>query len=274
VTEPTTEDSESIQDKLASDAGRGLSRRSAVVGGLAIAATAAAVFVSRPNVAFAYSGGNGDIDPASLTEIHYPGVSPMSPSMNPMRLEPNCAVAFMALLTAFHEQTGDYLPVDEGYRDLATQALYGPTGTSNHGWGKAVDFYRAQTSVGTSNYAWLTAHAAEFGFTVLQQPFEPWHWNYSGTYTPPVTVPTAPPRRREEEESMYSIVSTVEGTVYIVGMKGKKEAIQTPAHVVLLLRNKYGKLDANNQPKDKFEMDTMYTSEVDIINFYLSKVNA
>ncbi|CAD6005247.1 protein of unknown function [Agreia sp. COWG] len=134
---------------------------------------------------------NGRIPLDALTVIEYPGVNPVGRSMNPMRLEPGCAIAFMALLTRYREDTGSYLPVDEGYRDWDTQNYYyengiggaGPPGNSNHGWGKAVDFYQNRVTEGSNYYNWLAANASTFGFTVLRTPPEAWHWNYSGTYT-------------------------------------------------------------------------------------------
>lgn len=143
---------------------------------------------------------NGEIPLDELTVIDYPGVEPTGPSLNPMRLKPDAAVAFYALLDAYHSETGDYLHVDEGYRDLATQwywwnhsapgnASY--PGTSNHGWGAAVDFYQNDVSYGNDKWSWLANNAATFGFTPLAS--EAWHWNYSGDYVPPTPPAPIPP---------------------------------------------------------------------------------
>jgi hypothetical protein len=264
----------------------GLSRRTVLSGGVALTIMTAVSSLTPADRARAATGpwggySNGQIPEDALMHVDYPGVNPNPPSNPRLLMKPDAGVALLALVTAFTDETGGHLPVDEGYRSLALQQhywdLYGPPragvpGTSNHGWGQAVDFWNPPVSEGHSELAWLRSNAARFGYTELSG--EPWHWNYSGTYTPPITIPIAPPRRREEEESMYSIVETVEGAIYIVGRSGKREQIQTPAHVLLLLRNKYGRLDSNNQPKDKFEMDRMYTSELDTIAYYLNKVNA
>ncbi len=50
-------------------------------------------------------------------------------------------------------------------------------GTSNHGWGAAVDLV---VKYGDKAHTWLTKHASEFGFS---NPFknprtEPWHWEH------------------------------------------------------------------------------------------------
>jgi D-alanyl-D-alanine carboxypeptidase len=77
------------------------------------------------------------------------------------------------------------LDVVSSYRDLPTQerlarekglysegGLAATPGTSNHGWGLAVDLTlddRAQE--------WMRANAHQFGF-VEDVPREPWHWTY------------------------------------------------------------------------------------------------
>lgn len=46
-------------------------------------------------------------------------------------------------------------------------------GTSNHGWGLAVDV----ANIGSHKLEWLTAHAHEFGWS-WELPTEPWHLRY------------------------------------------------------------------------------------------------
>jgi D-alanyl-D-alanine carboxypeptidase len=54
-----------------------------------------------------------------------------------------------------------------------------PPGTSNHGWGKAVDLGEPGGMTFTSpGYRWLRAHAGAYGFVGLS--FEAWHWTYVG----------------------------------------------------------------------------------------------
>ena len=59
-------------------------------------------------------------------------------------------------------------------------------GTSNHGWGVAVDFACGAESFGSSAYRWLTANGPAYGWTHPswaeaggKRP-EPWHWEYTG----------------------------------------------------------------------------------------------
>lgn len=67
-----------------------------------------------------------------------------------------------------------------------------PPGTSEHNAGLAMDIITADSSANFQNtreYAWLDAHAADYGF-VLRYPedkvdvtrviYEPWHWRYVG----------------------------------------------------------------------------------------------
>ena len=52
-------------------------------------------------------------------------------------------------------------------------------GTSNHGWGKAVDLGEPGGMTFTSpGHRWLSANAGTYGFVGLS--FEAWHWSYVG----------------------------------------------------------------------------------------------
>lgn len=62
-------------------------------------------------------------------------------------------------------------------------AMAAVPGTSNHGWGLAVDFAEeldgdaAPEAVSPRFVKWLIKHAARFGFSAELQS-EPWHWRY------------------------------------------------------------------------------------------------
>jgi hypothetical protein len=49
-------------------------------------------------------------------------------------------------------------------------------GTSNHGWGSAVDLI---VKKGDEAHNWLTKNASKFGFSPLSS--EPWHWEHKGS---------------------------------------------------------------------------------------------
>ncbi|KQS66360.1 hypothetical protein ASG41_13740 [Modestobacter sp. Leaf380] len=107
----------------------------------------------------------------------------------------DAAAAWRALSAAFAGQFGAPLCITDSYRSYAGQVtLYGQKpalaavpGTSNHGWGLAVDLCGGVESFGTTQYVWMAANAGRFGFvhpTWADQGNgreEPWHWEYAAT---------------------------------------------------------------------------------------------
>lgn len=85
--------------------------------------------------------------------------------------------------------------ITDSYRSYAGQVdlyqrkpnLAAVPGTSNHGWGIAVDFGCGADSFDSPAYAWLKANAGAFGFAhpTWAEPGgsrpEPWHWEYIGS---------------------------------------------------------------------------------------------
>lgn len=118
--------------------------------------------------------GNGQIPATAMTPIGQGG----------HRLWAPAAQAFQQMAAAA-AQDGVAIRVSDSYRpfeeqvDLAERkglyregGLAAVPGTSNHGWGRALD---VDTSGGTVE--WLRANAARFGFHE-DVPREPWHWTY------------------------------------------------------------------------------------------------
>lgn len=76
------------------------------------------------------------------------------------------------------------------YRDYATQVYFwnlyisgqgnlaARPGTSNHGWGNAVDLLSPWMRT------WVDAHGRHFGWSKVEAPSEWWHVNYTGGYNP------------------------------------------------------------------------------------------
>jgi peptidoglycan DL-endopeptidase CwlO len=106
----------------------------------------------------------------------------------------DAAAAFTRLDQAFRAALGRPLCVTDSYRTFSAQVrLYGVKpalaaipGTSNHGWGLAVDLCGGIQSFGSSEYSWMLANAPRFGWS---NPLwahrgngreEPWHWEFSG----------------------------------------------------------------------------------------------
>lgn len=98
-------------------------------------------------------------------------------------LEPTAAIAFMAMQGAY----GSSIPIVSAYRSYAEQAaLYAnrgsnpwpvaPPGTSNHGWGKAVDI-----SSGTSPWSWMYGgNSSRFGWNPLQGDLPHFNFMHAG----------------------------------------------------------------------------------------------
>ena len=122
--------------------------------------------------------GNGNLPPSQLTVVP------------PGRLEKNAARAWNA--PGGPAANGcRLLGPNSGYRTYASQSYYwglytsgrgnlaARPGTSNHGWGRAVDL--ASPSMRT----WIDRHGARYGWKKTEAFSEWWHVNYVGGYAPP-----------------------------------------------------------------------------------------
>ena len=89
-------------------------------------------------------------------------------------------------LTADAKRAGVNIGITDSYRPYAEQVdlarrkglysqggLAAKPGTSDHGWGMAVDL-----DLNSQAQAWMRANAAKYGFKE-DTPREPWHWAYS-----------------------------------------------------------------------------------------------
>jgi hypothetical protein len=128
---------------------------------------------------------NGLIPPSAMCPLGVAGHS----------LRCDAAAAYRAMSAAFAASFGSPVCITDSYRSYAGQVrLYGQKpalaavpGSSNHGWGLAVDLCGGIERFGTAQYAWMTANAGRFGF--LHPTWagpgngreEPWHWEYAGT---------------------------------------------------------------------------------------------
>ncbi|WP_018685729.1 D-alanyl-D-alanine carboxypeptidase family protein [Actinokineospora enzanensis] len=106
----------------------------------------------------------------------------------------DAAQAYQALSQAFAFTFGHPLCITDSYRTFAAQvrlyavkpALAAVPGTSNHGWGLAVDLCGGVQTAGSPEYAWMIAAAGRFGWS--NPPWarpgggraEPWHWEFIG----------------------------------------------------------------------------------------------
>ncbi len=99
------------------------------------------------------------------------------------KLRSDAAVAFAEMNAAFKKETGKDIGITDSYRSLEGQisvaarkpGFAARPGTSNHGWGLALD-------LDTSNYAWLEANAGKYGWEnpdwAKANSYELWHWEY------------------------------------------------------------------------------------------------
>jgi zinc D-Ala-D-Ala carboxypeptidase len=120
--------------------------------------------------------GNGKIPASALEPIGQGG----------HRLAAKAAAAFKEM-SAAAARDGVTLKVTDSYRDYDTQVdlvrrkglysqggLAAKPGTSNHGWGLAVDL-----NLNAQQQAWMRANGKTYGF-VEDTPREPWHWGFHG----------------------------------------------------------------------------------------------
>lgn len=110
-------------------------------------------------------------------------------------LRPDAAAAFRALAAEYTAETGDSLTscVTDSYRSYDQQVdlkerkpyLAARPGTSNHGWGLAIDLACGADSYSSDLYGWLEDNGDEFGWENpdwAQQDGskpEPWHWEFT-----------------------------------------------------------------------------------------------
>jgi hypothetical protein len=104
----------------------------------------------------------------------------------------DAAAAYRAMSSAFESAFGTPLCITDSYRSYAAQldaffrkpSLAAVPGTSNHGWGLAIDLCGGINVAGTPQYAWMAQNALRFGFVHPDwaQPGgekpEPWHWEF------------------------------------------------------------------------------------------------
>jgi len=142
---------------------------------------------------------NGRIPLSSLSTV---------PWNTARRLRSDAVQALGELNKAFRAAFGRDLPLNDAYRDYAGQVearnywcsqgncgFAAVPGTSNHGWALAIDIGVPRTAWTNPIYVWMKGHAAAYGWThpAWAEPTgahpEAWHWEYTGSNTPPSTQP-------------------------------------------------------------------------------------
>ncbi|MCU0271804.1 MAG: M15 family metallopeptidase [Acidimicrobiales bacterium] len=132
-------------------------------------------------------GAYGDLQPPPELAVYGNGRIPegaLVPVGDGHRLEANAAAAFLRM-EADAARDGVRLGLTDSYRTYEEQVslaerkglysqggLAATPGTSNHGWGLAVDL-----DLDANAQAWMRRNAWQYGF-VEDVPREPWHWTY------------------------------------------------------------------------------------------------
>ncbi|MGH8868556.1 MAG: D-alanyl-D-alanine carboxypeptidase family protein [Actinomycetes bacterium] len=128
---------------------------------------------------------------------HYPNGLIPSDALCPLPqdghyLRADAAAAFHRLNDAYKDALGRSMCVTDSYRSLESQrtlyaqkpGLAAVPGTSNHGYGLAVDLCGGAESYGSTEHEWLDAHGDRFGWDIPSwarsggSREEPWHWEF------------------------------------------------------------------------------------------------
>ncbi len=127
--------------------------------------------------------GNGRLDPDDLCPLWESGDM----------LRADAALALAKLDLAYRAEFGEDIQLTDSYRSYASQVavkrskpgLAARPGTSQHGWGLAVDL-GGGVQKGDRHYDWLAEHAGDYGWenpawaqSGGSGPYEPWHWEYA-----------------------------------------------------------------------------------------------
>ncbi len=106
------------------------------------------------------------------------------------RLQPAAAAAYKKMVQAARADgvnwsiTDSYRTYEQQVKTAQQKGLYSEgglaarPGTSNHGWGRALDLGGGANRPGSKQNKWLQENASRFGFSTIAR--EPWHWEFKG----------------------------------------------------------------------------------------------
>jgi LAS superfamily LD-carboxypeptidase LdcB len=134
-------------------------------------------------------GTNGNMPRSAMSALSWCADS----NGNQQWLRADAAAALTKLNAAFRAQFGENIGIDLSYRSYADQvrarelfgSLAAKPGTSNHGWGTAIDVWEWKAyGFGSDRYTWLVAHGPDYGWVcpAATRPGNPeyWHYEYVG----------------------------------------------------------------------------------------------
>lgn len=134
-------------------------------------------------------GSNGNLPRSAMTALSWC----VDTQGNAQWLRSDAAAAMTELNAAFRAEFGENIAIDLSYRSYADQVLakqlFGglaaTPGTSNHGWGTAIDTWEWDAyDFGSARHEWLVANGPAFGWvcpaaTESGNP-EYWHFEFTG----------------------------------------------------------------------------------------------
>jgi len=131
-----------------------------------------------------------DVDTSGYANGQIPASALCPVAGGPNLLQCQAASAYDQMAAAFLADLGEELCLGNSYRSYA-QSMYASNpgmtakpGTSNHGWGLAVDLCGGAASFGTTEYNWLKSNGGQYGWVHPNwaEPGngreEPWHWEF------------------------------------------------------------------------------------------------
>lgn len=139
------------------------------------------------------------------------------------------------LNTSFKKRFGYDIPILEGMRSIATQQHYWNLyqqgrgnlaawpGTSNHGWGVAVDLGSPLDNRNSTEHQWLVENAPKYGWWWAGRTFsqvEPWHFEFDGRNGNDTITQVAPEVTIPLGDEMYLVRNEADGKVYLVTAMG------------------------------------------------------
>jgi len=150
---------------------------------------------------------NGQFPDTLLTYLGWP-------EADHLRLVPDAAASLNRLAIAFENHFDKPLYITDAYRTLATQiwlkaskgTFAARPGTSNHGWGLAIDMSSRINIDSSDEHRWMENNGPHFGWINpwwavdrirTNGEYEPWHWEFHADLdrsidfkdTPTATIP-------------------------------------------------------------------------------------
>lgn len=132
------------------------------------------------------------------------------------KAQPKAAASFDRLDAAFYKKFGKHIYITDSYRSYEEQvdvkkrkgAFAATPGTSNHGWGLALDLGSNINVATSAEHRWMDANAPAFGWenpwwakdsNPANGQFEPWHWEYD---------------EKKDTKKGLAIIATLNAAVY------------------------------------------------------------